>query len=101
MEKPEVRKLAKKFGLETAVKKDSQGLCFIGKVEMAEFLKHFIKTKTGNVLNVKGEIIGKHNGAELYTIGQRHGFTLTKNSPNDDKNFVDIINDANIGFRCA
>jgi len=95
MEKPEVRKLAKKFGLETAVKKDSQGLCFIGKVEMAEFLKYFIKTKVGNVLNTKGEIVGKHNGAELYTIGQRHGFTLIKNSPNDNKSFIiekNIIN---------
>lgn len=88
IEKPEVRKLAKKFGLETAVKKDSQGLCFIGKVDMADFLKKFIKTKPGKVLNEKGEIIGKHDGAELYTIGQRHGFTLIHNSPDDSKKFV-------------
>jgi len=88
MEKPEVRKLAKKFGLETAVKKDSQGLCFIGKVEMAEFLKHFIKTKPGNVLNEKGEIIGRHDGVELYTIGQRHGFEITKKTNSDDRYFI-------------
>ncbi len=53
IEKTEVRKLAKKFGLPTAEKKDSQGLCFIGKVDMAEFLHHFIETKPGPVLNDK------------------------------------------------
>jgi tRNA-specific 2-thiouridylase len=95
MEKPEVRKLAKKFGLETAVKKDSQGLCFIGKVEMADFLKHFIKTKSGKVLNERGEIIGKHEGAELYTIGQRHGFEITKKTNNDDRYFIISKNSKN------
>jgi tRNA-specific 2-thiouridylase len=88
LEKPEVRKLAKKFGLETAVKKDSQGLCFIGKVEMTDFLKHFIKTKPGKVLNEKGEIIGNHDGVELYTIGQRHGFKVTEKTNNDDRYFI-------------
>jgi tRNA-uridine 2-sulfurtransferase len=88
IEKPAVRKLAKKFGLPTAEKKDSQGLCFIGKVDMAEFLKHFIKTKPGKVLNSDGEIIGTHDGSILYTIGQRHGFQITKHSPNAERNFV-------------
>jgi len=88
MEKPEVRKLASKFGLSTAVKKDSQGLCFIGKVDMADFLKHFIKTESGVVLNEKGEIIGNHDGVELYTIGQRHGFRLIKKSANDLRCFI-------------
>ncbi len=88
MEKLVVRKLAKKFGLETAEKKDSQGLCFIGKVEMAEFLKHFIKTKSGKVLNESGEIIGTHEGVELYTLGQRHGFKITKKTTTEDRYFV-------------
>jgi tRNA-specific 2-thiouridylase len=88
IEKPEVRKLAKKFGLPTAEKKDSQGLCFIGKVDMAEFLKHFIKTKPGNVLNTNGEVVGIHDGSVLYTIGQRHGFTITKNTTTDSRNFI-------------
>jgi tRNA-specific 2-thiouridylase len=88
IEKPAVRKLAKKYGLQTAEKRDSQGLCFIGKIDMADFLKHFIKTKPGNVLNKTGEVIGVHEGAELYTIGQRHGFSLTKNSPADKRSFV-------------
>jgi tRNA-specific 2-thiouridylase len=88
IEKPEVRKLAKKFGLETAIKKDSQGLCFIGKVDMADFLKHFIKTTPGNVLNEKGEIIGRHEGIELYTLGQRHGFEITKKTESDGRYFI-------------
>ena len=95
MEKPAVRKLAKKFGLNTAVKKDSQGLCFIGKVEMAEFLKHFIKTKAGKVLNEKDEIMGNHDGAELYTLGQRHGFTINIKSDSEKPYFIikkDFVN---------
>lgn len=88
IEKPQVRKLAKRFGLPTADKKDSQGLCFIGKVDMTEFLSHFIKTKRGDLLNEKGELIGYHDGAIFYTIGQRHGFHLTKNSTEDSRSFV-------------
>lgn len=86
--KPEVRKLAEKFNLSTATKKDSQGLCFIGKVDMKDFLSHFIEIKKGDVLNSKGEIIGIHDGALFYTIGQRHGFTITKKTPNDPSFFV-------------
>lgn len=86
--KPEVRKLAQKYDLPTAEKKDSQGLCFIGKIDMEEFLTHYIKTEDGNVLNTKGEIVGTHKGAILYTIGQRHGFTITKKSSNDPRFFI-------------
>ncbi len=86
--KPEVRKLAEKFSLPTATKKDSQGLCFIGKVDMKDFLEHFIETKKGDVLNSKGEVVGIHDGALFYTIGQRHGFTITKKTPNDPSFFV-------------
>jgi len=77
-EKKEVRALAKKFGLPTAQKKDSQGLCFIGKVEMKDFLKHYIDEKAGDVIDKKGAVIGRHEGAWFYTIGQRHGFSITK-----------------------
>ena len=86
--KPEVRKLAKKFGLSTAEKKDSQGLCFIGKVDMKDFLKHFIQSKEGDVLNTKGEVIGRHDGAIFYTIGQRHGFDVIKKSSESGASFV-------------
>jgi len=83
MTKPEVRTLAKKFKLPNADKKDSQGLCFIGKVNVKEFLSHYIKNRSGIVLNEKGEVIGTHPGATLFTIGERHGFTVTKKTPED------------------
>ncbi len=76
IEKPEVRKLAKKFKLPNAEKKDSQGLCFIGKVDVKEFLAHYIKMESGRVLNKSGEVIGGHPGSLLFTIGERHGFKV-------------------------
>ncbi len=88
LKKPEVRKLAEKFGLPTATKKDSQGLCFIGKVDMDDFLKHYIEEKKGKVLNLSGDVIGEHTGAVFLTIGQRHGFTITKKSANDPRYFI-------------
>jgi tRNA-specific 2-thiouridylase len=88
MEKPMVRKLAKKFGLSTAVKKDSQGLCFIGKVDMADFLKEFISLKKGEVLNEIGEVIGSHDGVFYYTLGQRHGFEILKKTTSEDRYFI-------------
>jgi len=88
--KPEVRKLAEEFGLPTASKKDSQGLCFIGKVDVKEFLSHYIKLEVGNVLNENGEVVGTHSGALLFTKGERHGFEInSKNkTPNDMPFFV-------------
>jgi tRNA-uridine 2-sulfurtransferase len=88
MPKPEVRKLAKKFKLATADKKDSQGLCFIGKIDMREFLSHYIALKKGRVLNDDGKVIGEHDGAVLYTIGQRHGFLITHKTPTDSPYYV-------------
>lgn len=74
--KPEVRKIAKKAGLATAEKKDSQGICFLGKVSLASFLKKYIKPKRGDILDVKGNKIGEHEGVYFYTVGQRHGFKI-------------------------
>jgi len=87
-EKPQVREIAKKFGLLTATKKDSQGLCFVGKLDMKDFLKHFIPEKRGDVLNEKKEVIGYHDGAQFYTIGQRHGFMITEKTSEDDPFYV-------------
>lgn len=88
--KPEVRKLAEELGLPTASKKDSQGLCFIGKVDVKEFLSHYIETQSGNVLNEKGEVVGTHPGALFFTNGERRGFVIDhKNkTPNDNPYFV-------------
>jgi len=93
--KSEVRKLAKKFGLPTAEKKDSQGLCFMGKLDMKDFLKHFIKVKNGSVLDEQGKIIGEHDGAVFFTLGERHGFTITEKGIHDMPYYVvakNIIN---------
>ncbi len=88
IEKPEVRNLARKFGLPTAEKKDSQGLCFIGKVDLKEFLSHFVSTKKGNVLDEKGRAIGEHDGATFLTLGQRHGFRVDHESPDEKPYFI-------------
>ena len=86
--KSQVRKLAKKFGLPNAEKKDSQGLCFIGDWNLKDFLAKFIPEKTGKVVNKTGEIIGTHRGAAFYTIGERHGLTITKKTPADQPYYV-------------
>jgi len=88
LEKPEVRKIAKKFDLLTAEKKESQGLCFVGMVEMRDFLKRFLPEKRGNVLNEEGRVIGYHDGAYYYTLGQRHGFVITEKTPDDKPRFI-------------
>ena len=74
--KDEVRALAKKFGLPTADKKDSQGICFVGKVGIKEFLSQYVKTRPGPIINQNDEEIGEHDGAIFYTIGQRHGLRV-------------------------
>lgn len=87
-EKKEVREIARKFDLPTAEKKDSQGVCFLGKLDMKEFLRHYIPAQKGNVLNKKGEVVGEHDGALFYTLGQRHGFTVTKKAPDDGAHYI-------------
>ena len=88
IEKPEVRKLAEKYGLSTAIKKDSQGLCFIGKIDIKDFLKNYIKEKVGKVLNESGRVIGEHDGAYYLTIGQRHGFKITEKTSSDSPYYI-------------
>lgn len=74
--KPEVRKLAVKYQLPVSSKPDSQGICFIGEVNVHNFLKEQLGENPGEVVNTAGEVIGEHRGLWFYTIGQRHGFTL-------------------------
>jgi tRNA-specific 2-thiouridylase len=88
LKKSEVRKIAAKIGLPTAEKKDSQGICFIGDIDMKEFLLNYIEPKKGDVLNGKGEVIGTHEGAPFYTIGERHGFRIFAHSPHDGPLYV-------------
>ncbi len=88
LEKKEVRKIAEKAGLYNATKKDSQGLCFIGKIDFKEFLKHYIDEKKGDVLDTSGKVIGHHSGSIFLTIGERHNFTITEKSPNDSPYYI-------------
>lgn len=88
LQKEEVRKLATKFNLPQATRKDSQGICFLGEVDMKEFLSHYIKEKEGNVLDENGKIIGKHQGALFFTLGERHGFSVNQSNPNTEKLYV-------------
>lgn len=74
--KPEVRKLAKKLKLVTADKKESMGICFVGKVGIREFLEQYVTKKPGNIIDSRGREIGQHDGAIFYTIGQRHGLEI-------------------------
>jgi tRNA-specific 2-thiouridylase len=80
MTKDEVREEAKKRNLYTSNKKDSQGLCFVGTIDVKTLLKEYIDEKKGNVINEAGETIGTHDGVMFYTIGERHGFTITTKS---------------------
>jgi tRNA-specific 2-thiouridylase len=88
LEKREVRLLAKKFKIPVAEKKDSQGICFLGIIDLKDFLKHYIKEQKGKVVNNNGVEIGHHDGVVFYTIGERHGFTITKKSPNDGAYYI-------------
>ncbi len=88
LKKTEVRKLAKKFNLPIANKKDSQGICFLGEIDLKEFLKHYIKEKKGKVMNTFGEEIGYHAGVFFHTLGERHGFTITKKNSNDGPYYI-------------
>jgi tRNA-specific 2-thiouridylase len=74
--KQQVRELAKKFKLVTAQKKESMGICFVGKIGIKDFLRQYIEEKPGAIVDHAGNVIGAHDGAIFYTIGQRHGLDI-------------------------
>jgi tRNA-specific 2-thiouridylase len=77
LEKPAVRKIAQDLGLATADKKDSQGICFVGKVGIKEFLLAELGPQPhGDIIDQNGHVVGEHDGAIYYTIGQRHGLQV-------------------------
>ena len=77
MLKPEVKKLAAEEGLHNAYKKESMGVCFVGEVGMRDFLKEYIDVKPGEIREIESDrVLGYHEGAIFYTIGQRHGLYL-------------------------
>jgi tRNA-uridine 2-sulfurtransferase len=79
--KPKVRALAKKFRLPNFDKKDSQGICFIGKINVTEFLREHIKARAGKIVTTAGERLGQHTGLPYYTIGQRGGIGVGGSGP--------------------
>lgn len=81
IDKPELRRLAREAGLATADKKDSQGICFIGKVKMLDFLRAYVPDRPGPIVRASDEReLGRHRGLHLYTLGQRKGIGIPSNS---------------------
>lgn len=76
--KETVRQEASAAGLITAKKRDSQGICFLGHIDIREFLSHYLDLREGVVLDTSGRAIGTHHGAIIYTLGQRQGFQVTE-----------------------
>lgn len=100
--KPTVRDMAQERGLFTASKKDSQGICFVGKVGIREFLSQYVEQVPGEIIDKKtGKTLGYHDGAIFYTLGQRHGLDLGGGLPyyvvgkDMDKNEVYVTTDLN------
>lgn len=100
--KPEVREMAKARGLFTAGKKDSQGICFVGKVGIRDFLSQYVEQVPGEIVDQRtGKTLGHHDGAIFYTLGQRHGLDLGGGLPyyvvgkSMEKNEVYVTTDLN------
>lgn len=100
--KPEVREQAQKLGLATAAKKDSQGICFVGKVGIKDFLQQYVTAEPGDIIDKKtGQVLGQHEGAIFYTFGQRHGLGIGGGLPyyvvskDMAKNLVYVTTDLN------
>ena len=84
LNKSEVRSLAEKYGLSTADKKDSTGVCFIGERNFRQFLSQYIPMKKGEIRTLDGIVVGEHEGVYYYTIGQRKGLGVGGVSFNHD-----------------
>ena len=104
MLKPDVKKLAEKMGLHNAYKKESMGVCFVGEVGMKDFLKEYVEEKPGEIVDAEsGEVLGYHEGAIFYTIGQRHGLNVGGGLPyyvvskDVEKNIVYVSKNLNNG----
>lgn len=100
--KPEVRKMAEDRGLSTAAKKDSVGICFVGQIGMREFLSQYVTTRPGDIVDRQtGKVLGRHDGAIFYTLGQRHGLDVGGGLPyyvvgkSMEKNEVYVSSDLN------
>jgi tRNA-specific 2-thiouridylase len=91
LKKSEVRAIAEEFQLKTAHKKDSQGICFLGKMPIQAFLREHIPDNPGPIVDPSGKILGEHKGLHLFTIGQRKGIGVASNV--DFENYVVVGKD--------
>ena len=81
MTKSEVREKAREFGLVTAEKEESMGICFVGEIDVKEFLLERIDKKPGKIVTTDGREVGQHDGLSFYTIGQRQGLEIGGGEP--------------------
>jgi len=82
--KPELRRIAREAGLATADKKDSQGICFIGEVKMADFLRAYVPDAPGPIVRATdGRELGRHRGLHFYTLGQRRNIGIPSNTDHE------------------
>ncbi|MGJ8650683.1 MAG: tRNA 2-thiouridine(34) synthase MnmA [Opitutaceae bacterium] len=83
LRKPEVRALAEQHALPNATKRDSQGICFLGDMNINNFLEHYIEDQPGDIVNTEGKWLGRHRGLHRYTMGQRRGIGVPSNTDNE------------------
>lgn len=83
LQKAEVRALAEKHRLPNAQKKDSQGICFLGDMNINRFLEYYIEDKPGSIVKADGTVLGAHKGLHRYTMGQRRGIGIPSNTDNE------------------
>ncbi len=86
--KVDIRREAEQSGLLTAEKKDSQGICFLGHVDIPDFLSHYVDLEEGEVIDENGNVVGTHKGALVYTVGQRQGITFTSKDTEREPQYV-------------
>ena len=86
IDKSKVREIARELSLPVAEKKDSQGICFLGKVKIGDFLSNFLDDNPGEILTTEGQVVGEHKGLHRYTLGQRRGIGVPSNK--DNENYV-------------
>jgi tRNA-specific 2-thiouridylase len=97
--KKEVREIARKHKLVSAGRKESMGICFVGQVGIKDFLSQYLTQRPGKIIDQKGQLVGEHEGAAFYTIGQRHGLCVGGGLPfyvtgkDIDKNEVYVTTD--------
>ena len=93
LDKTEVRKIADQYGLATATKKDSTGICFIGERNFRNFLQTYIPNQKGKIMTYDGKVLGEHLGLMYYTIGQRRGLGIGGQQGDDGSRWFVIEKD--------